>query len=530
MSTVEKAEARAIQAQATIAKVRSGIEEGHVPVISQIVRIVREISEKADSMSVQDLADIISQDPTTMQRIVSIAGTLGYNPGGAEITSILQAIGLVGFERIRNLAISVMLLENVEQQHGAETNRELAGLSLSSGLIAAGLCGCGEKTQPDLAFLCGALRTYGRMLMSTFMTEEYSNAMASIATNGSTDESFREQFGLTPLDLGRELLSGMQLPPMILKTLQEIPEDTRNSLKSSVTGSLMLIADLGLKIADVLATQTLDPEDFERKISEITESYPDSFHLTSTDAGNLVRDVASKINSFRHAGKYNSGQVVLFERIGCLAEGRPPPPPFKPKTKKPPIGSTAKKPSEIEKSERPEPKTRGALLDVAREEIRKILHSPRPDLRRVFDLLLQAMQNAFDLQSCLLFTRESNRSVFGLNSGVGPLVNSMGPHPHIEAGKRDVFGVPLTRGEDVLIQDPNDARMQAFIPEWLRRPGACRPFMLLPIKDAKGTFCLICAVCQSPQSFAIVSAANDELRNLRTTLSEIGPILRDRQP
>ena len=61
-------------------------------------------------MSVTDLAETISRDSTTMTRIIAIAGSLGYNPNGNEITSIHQAIGQIGFERIRVLAVSLLLL------------------------------------------------------------------------------------------------------------------------------------------------------------------------------------------------------------------------------------------------------------------------------------------------------------------------------------------------------------------------------------------------------------------------------------
>ncbi len=212
--------------------------------IGQIVQIIREISEKADSMSVHDLADVISRDPSTMTRILGIAGTLGYNPGGAEITSIPQAIAVVGFERIRNLAISVMLLENVEQSCGVEINRELAGLSLTGGLIAAGICKLNGKVEPDLGFLCGALRSYGRMLMATFLSEEYSKILACGAGGTVPDHVFRKNFGLTPLELGRELFHNMQLPQMILRTFQDIPEATRDRLGESPSGALLLAADL----------------------------------------------------------------------------------------------------------------------------------------------------------------------------------------------------------------------------------------------------------------------------------------------
>lgn len=519
-------------AASTLARIKAGIDEGHTPVISQVVQLIREMSEKAEDMSVQDLANIVSQDPSTMNRILSIAATMGYNPTGAEITSILQAISLIGFERIRNLAISVLLLENVEQQNNLETNRELAGLSLTSGLLASELCAKSRAAEPDLAFLCGALRSYGRMLMATFMAEEFAQACDAITSGTTSDEAYRQRFGLTPLDLGKALLAGMQLPPLILKTLQEIPDSTRARLAESPTGSLMLAADLGLKLADVLASQTLEPETFAKRLSDVTQSYPDSFKLTSKDIGDIIKEASSKMNTFRKTGREATGRVVLFERLECLAEGRMPPPPFKRKTKKPPTptatgrfgesaGSGGGSLSIAEQS---------ALLNATIEELSQLVISPRPDLERVFSLLIQTFQNAFNLQSCLIFTRNADGKSFNLLKGVGPLLPQLPSPLTIYAGQRDVFGLPLARGEDVLIQNPDEARMRAFVPEWLRKPGQCLPFMLIPFKDSVGTFSLICGVCRTNTSLALVGQSAKELRQISGALAKLGPLLRAQQP
>lgn len=520
-------ESRTTLAASTLARIKAGIDEGQTPVISQVVQLIREMSEKAEDMSVQDLASIVSQDPTTMNRILSISATMGYNPTGAEITSILQAISLIGFERIRNLAISVLLLQNVEQQNNLETNRELAGLSLTSGLIASELCAKSRAAEPDLAFLCGALRSYGRMLMSTFMADEFAQACDAITSGTTSDEAYRQRFGLTPLDLGKALLTGMQLPPMILKTMQEIPDATRARLAESPTGSLMLAAELGLKLADALASQPLEPETFAKRLSEITQGYPDAFKLTSKDIGEIFIEASSKMNTFRRTGREATGRVILFERLECLAEGRMPPPPFKRKSKKPaaPAGGSAGfgggSLSIAEQS---------ALLNATIDELSQLVISPRPDLERVFSLLIQTFQNAFNLQSCLLFTRNADGKSFNLLKGVGPLLPQLPTPLTIHAGQRDVFGLPLARGEDVLIQNPDEARMRAFVPEWLRKPGQCLPFMLIPFKDNVGTFSLICGVCRTNTSLALVGQSAKELRQISGALAKLGPLLRSQQP
>jgi hypothetical protein len=170
------------------------------------------------------------------------------------------------------------------------------------------------------------------------------------------------------------------------------------------------------------------------------------------------------------------------------------------------------------------------VLAAAREDIAALLQSSRPDLQRGFGLVVQAMHNAFDLEACLLFVRTGDGSVFRMAASVGPNPSPDGVQPAIKPGQRDVFGVPLLRGEDVMIQNPDEPRMRAFVPEWLRPPGRCLPFTLLPLKDTQGTFALVCGICRSPKSFARMNEAMDELRQLRSRLADLGPLVRSVQP
>ena len=107
-------ESLAAKADRTLACVRQGIESGQVPMVSELIRIIREISAKADTLSIGELAEYIDREPSTMARIVAIANSLGYNPAGVQMTSVHQAIVAVGFERLRNLAISLLLLDQAQ--------------------------------------------------------------------------------------------------------------------------------------------------------------------------------------------------------------------------------------------------------------------------------------------------------------------------------------------------------------------------------------------------------------------------------
>jgi hypothetical protein len=305
--------------------------------VSQIVRIIRDISGKADRMSVADLADYIKGEPTTMERIISIAGSVGFNSSGAEIKSIHQAISLIGFEEVRMLAVSILLFENAQSKYAAETNRELAGTALVSGLVAAEM---GRRVLPagsELAFICGALRGYGRMLAATFMPGEYAAAVQR-STRDGTDDAFCAVFGLTPLELGRQVLENMQLPKTILDTFVAPSPQTRRKTAANPTMTLIAVSEFGLRVAEMLQAPSLTSFNFESRLESLSREYDPSLLLTKTGSRELLHQIAGVLDSFRfRAGSYVSS-VALFRRLENLASARrlAPPPEFVFKAPEPP--------------------------------------------------------------------------------------------------------------------------------------------------------------------------------------------------
>lgn len=503
----------------TLATVKAGMESGKAPVVSQIVQVIRDLSGRAEQMSVAELAETISRDPTTLSRIIAIAGSLGYNPNGVEVTSIHQAIGLIGFDRIRTLAVSLLLVENSEQRNSAETNREISGVAFSSGLFAAEMCRRGIPIDPELAFLCSALRSYGRMLMVTFMGDDYAQAQ-ELAKQGTTDLAFRRIFGLTPLELGRELLTSLSLPPIILSSLKSLPKDTIQQAELSPTASLISVAEFGLRVAEAIASPELTADNFDATIEAIGRDYGDKFKLSPESTKDIVQQVSVQLDGFTAKAGTSRDSVVLFRRLEAIATDRPLPPAYIPKQPVPvAISKTTSSDTASTSSQ-----LAVRLLGAAADEFTRLLGTENPEPRQIFQLLIGTLQKALELNSCLIFIKEKNGPRFHLGYGAGPLFAECRAVV-LDPSERKVFALPLKRGEDVSIQNPDDEKMRSFVPEWLRKPEKVLPFFLLPIKDENGSFALVCATSTSKESFALVSRFSAELRRIRAQISPLGRIL-----
>lgn len=314
-------------AQLTVGRINAGMESRLAPMIGQILRIIRDISGKSDRLSVNDLVDFINGEPTIMARIVAIASSVGYNSSGMEINSIHHAISLIGFDRVRTLAISILLLESAHSEYSSAMNRELAGTALISGLAASEMCRRGVFSDPDLAFICGALRNYGRLLAATFLPKEYAET-EKVPARRRTDDPFQSVFGLTQIELGRQVMTTMLLPKPILNTMIRLsPEDRRNCSATS-SAALAGAADFGLRFAELLQAGDLDHHNFDRRAEALSREYDVDFHLAADDIHEMLNGQLAMLEGIRYSAGSYVGTVTMFRRLECLAGKRDLPPAF----------------------------------------------------------------------------------------------------------------------------------------------------------------------------------------------------------
>jgi HD-like signal output (HDOD) protein len=306
----------------TVKRISEELLRGGVPLISQIIRIIKDLSNKPESLSVNDLVDFISNDPTTLSRVISISNTLGYNTHGVEVVSVHHAVSVIGFDRVRTLAVSILLLEGAQSKSTAEINRELAGAALISGLVAAEMCRKGSVADPEMAFICSALRGYGRMLAATFLPAEYA-AATKISAREGYEKSFEMTFGVSALELGREVLIEMKVPPSIINTFEKASRALHSADAANPASALIALADFGSRAAELLQAADLTNENFEPRLTALGNLYGLPMKMGRPEVQQLLHHVVAVLESFRYQAGVYLGTVMIFRRAKCLAAETP---------------------------------------------------------------------------------------------------------------------------------------------------------------------------------------------------------------
>lgn len=527
-------------ASRTIQRISDGLTKRQVAGVPEVIHLIQELSSKAFSITVKELSEIISQDVAVTAKVISAANTVGYNPMGVQVNTVSQAIQVIGFDRVRNLAISLLLVENAEQSMSAEEQREAAAFAVSSGLVAQSLMERFGHGDPEQAFVCASLRNYGRLLMTTFLLDDYRHAQSLVGEKGE-DRAFREVFGLTPLELSYHLLLSSHLPKEILNSLQTLPSGMVHRTAVRPEDELLLLADFSVKLCETAMAANLGADLFLSRCREMSRIYGKKFQLKDEEFKETFQRVASRFNAFSQTYGIRTLSSDTVRCFAARADDKDPPPELQerylkrkarprsrasskvllsgesgqdsiaPGSAKVTVGEALQAPS-VTKSLL---SIRNDLLASGLDTLLKLIGERPVEYRRVQRHTVNIVRAALITPDVIFFDGDGDGG-FSPTEGVGTLYESIHGRPGlIVTSRKDVTGISLTRREDVLIENALDPKIDPYIPLWMKVNAMVKSFYVMPVLDEAGPVALIIAARTIGSPIQLNSQAVQHLRAMR---------------
>lgn len=553
------------------------MEAGEAAGLTEIVELIQQLSGHARDTSVQELATLIGKDLVVTAKVITAANTMGYNPTGVEVSTLSQAIHVIGFNKIRQLAVSLLLIENAERTLNPTEKREIAALALCSGLMAESVMEKHGSNNPEHAFICASLRNYGRILMTTFMIEEYRRArILAMQEGASEDEAFNQVFGLTPLELGYHLLESAHLPEPILKSMRALPPDAVRKASQYPDVELLLLADLSVKLCEFALRSDLSAEEFEKSARALSNKSGRAFGLDVEGLLGALNDTGQQLTAFATAfglkaltgslGPRLHDRVARKNPAGYLPLTRLTPIDAEPSsnantplsvatpsseatavmgkesapTAPPPAVATTSTtaPLSNDKTLAPQATAFGTVLPATRrseppassevifqrafdtgiDQLASLLDEQPVNMDKVYRVILQATMQGFTASEGMLFVRDRASLPYSAIQGKGPIYDTIRRQPLVRESDRNVCGICLQRLEDVFINDATDGKIIPHLPPWLIA-SKLASFVLLPIHENKHPFALMIAGWPDKKTMGFTVS---QIRQVRSLLKLVG--------
>lgn len=147
------------------------LENGDIslPSLPDVVLKIRRMLE-SDDCDFQQISKAVSVDPVLVSRLFVFANSAYYNRANVEIETLDAAIGRLGFEVIRNTAMSLamkQLYASEKHSHAANYLKSVwaNGMKLSS--MAHAVARLRSNLNEETAFLCGLMNEVGKLYIIT---------------------------------------------------------------------------------------------------------------------------------------------------------------------------------------------------------------------------------------------------------------------------------------------------------------------------------------------------------------------------
>lgn len=182
--------------------------------------VQRIISIASDPQAdIKDLQNVIIQSPSLSAKILRLANS-AYYALPKRISKLSQAINLLGFKTIRNLALSIFTVENYFKDTVPNFNSSNFWTHLiSTGIAAELLANYLNFLDKEEVFMCGVLHDLGKIVMAHIMPEIF-DMVVKVAKHEKVSFWDAEQLlsSYSHEHIGRILFEKWNMPDIVIES------------------------------------------------------------------------------------------------------------------------------------------------------------------------------------------------------------------------------------------------------------------------------------------------------------------------
>lgn len=287
------------------------------PALSQVISQVSRVAS-SESSHTDDLTDIILRDVSLTNKLLRIVNSAHFGHfGGQPINTISRAIVILGYDTIRDTALSLMLFEHLNNSAQAQELKGEAVESFFSGILGRTLAGQAHVRDREEVFICTLFRNMGRMMARLHFYERTKTVEELMSEEGlAEDQAARRVLGVTYDEFGQALARHWHLPPALAQGMQPLPPGPVKA-PANEAGRTQILVNMAHEL--YLRTRDAAPEDIHLAIAEVGKKYGEAIAIP---AEHLAEAVYSSGKAMEKEGRLLQVDPRASPLVKHLLEGR----------------------------------------------------------------------------------------------------------------------------------------------------------------------------------------------------------------
>jgi HD-like signal output (HDOD) protein len=451
------------------------------PTLSAQVSRVQAFSD-SESDSMQNLCDEVLQDVALTQKLLRVVNTAHFRRAGTDpISTVSRAVALIGVGGVRNMALSLMLLDHMEDKAHAQQLKVEFLRTVMAGTLASELSG--HSKEAEAAYLGALFRNLGRLLVSYYLPED-AEQIRELAEKTGIDEVNAAQkiLGVSLEKLGDKVGRIWGLPDSLRECMATPTGAIPTRSMAGKPDRSWWMASLANAAADSMLSA--EPGDLGKVLSGLNANYAKALDLGANDLQDAAGRARKRLTELTHALNLNvpaqssAGRFVDSYYVDAPneASGDGPTPEA--------LGLSTEDGALTASMPLSELDTANVLTNGIQDITNTLLENFR--LNDVLHMILETMLRAMSCRRVIFCLRDPKTGALLGRMGIGEGVEQVKaqfkvPMVAQPGGTPDLFSIVCLKNADMLIADSKAATIASRLPAWFKGPAYAPTFLLLPL-------------------------------------------------
>lgn len=449
------------------------------PALSDSVAAINKLTT-SDKENLSHLSNTILRDFALTNKILRIVNAAHYRQsGGGQISTVSRAVVVLGFDAIRNIAITVLLFEHMQDKANVKDLREAFLRANLAGMIGRDTSKMCLPRAGEEAFICSLFQSLGELLALFYFPEEVEQVRRLMAQKEvSIHHASAQVLGLSFEDLGIGIARTWGFPNGIVNSMRSLPSGPVKKPSTHEDG-LRVVAGFGNEMCHVIVST--EPAERNKALASLNSRFSAGLQMTAQQTRDIVAKTADELADVAAVLHVNLKQSPFASRLRGWVGGDGG------KESSPDMGATtAALPDlmldkEEANTDAGVPDDAQAILAAGIQDISNSLIDDVP-LNDVLRIILETIYRAMGFEHVLLCLRDAKSNAMVGRFGFGPDAMALAKQLRFTLmATPDVFHVALSKGVDVIIDDIDDPKIAERVPDWHRQNLPGHTFVLLPL-------------------------------------------------
>lgn len=436
-------------------------QNSEFPVMSETVNIINSFDTQPES-SLSDFANLVLKDYALTTKILRLVNTVYFSQFG-EVTTISRAIILLGFENIRNIAMTLMLFEHLNKNSSSDL-LETIMQSFFSGILAKKIASDMRIPDAEEAFICSLFHKFGRVMAAFYLPDKLSEiSKMEDKWKSNEDVASVSVMGATFEDIGMTIAGEWNFPKQVIHSMRSM----RSSEKGMMSDPLYAVTVMANEIVRLVYLGR-DEKEIYSKISELSSRVKGGLPITSEKLKEYMAGSVQDLSDFMSSINIDSGRSVFVKRAAVWPAKETAPVMEEAAEEHPAFASGAISTIDSmivpEDTETPENIFTKGIQDMNSAILGGF------SLNDMFKILLETMYRGMQLSGhsrTLFFIKDATSASMSIRYGFGSLVDEARSWFKIPlSSSDDIFNAAIIKQTDFMVKDVMAPDVRSMLPQW----------------------------------------------------------------